>query len=136
VVDVVADRLATRTVPHLVVDPVVVATSGHPLLEPAGIDLLRTRLLPLATLVTPNLREAEVLTGRRVGGLADMREAARALVGLGASAALVTGGHLPGPAVDVLHDGRDLHQLDAPRVALPAIHGAGCTLAAAVTAGF
>src|SRR2546426_12639715 len=113
----------------------MVSTSGNVLLDPAGIDVLRDRLLPLATLVTPNLHEAEVLTGRPVRGLADMREAARVLVGLGARAALVTGGHLPGDAVDVLHDGRDVHELSARRISAGALHGTGCALSAAIVAG-
>src|SRR5881628_3341668 len=91
VIDAVADRLATRPLPHLVVDPVLVATTGEALLEPAGIARLRERLVPLATLLTPNLREAEALTGRPVANPADMREAARALLDLGARAVLVKG---------------------------------------------
>src|SRR5438132_5207815 len=116
-VAVVAERLGTRPLRHLIVDPVMLSTSGEVLLDSAGVEALRDRLLPLAALVTPNLQEAEVLTGKPVRGLADMREAARALVDLGVRAALVTGGHLPGEAVDVLHDGRDLHELVAPRIA-------------------
>jgi hydroxymethylpyrimidine/phosphomethylpyrimidine kinase len=136
VVAVVAERLGARPLPHLVVDPVMVATSGDALLAPDALGVLRARLLPLATLVTPNLHEAEVLTGRRVRTPAEMREAARALVDLGAGAALVTGGHLAGPAVDVLLDGSTVHELPAPRVAgARPWHGAGCTLSAAVTAG-
>jgi hydroxymethylpyrimidine/phosphomethylpyrimidine kinase len=133
IVEVVAERL--RGVARLVVDPVMVATSGAVLLVPAAVDVLRARLLPLATLVTPNLHEAEVLTGRPVVTLADMRDAARALVGLGARAALVTGGHLPGEARDVLHDGTTLHELAAPRVPVERAHGTGCVLSAAITAG-
>ena len=133
-VRVVAELLGARPLPHLVVDPVMVSTSGDVLLDPAGMASLRDRLLPLATLVTPNLHEAEVLTGRPVRQLADMREAARALVGLGARAALVTGGHLPGDAIDVLHDGHGLHELAASRVPASGVHGTGCALSAAITA--
>ncbi len=136
VVEVVVDRLRAHPLPHLVVDPVLRSTSGHTLLEPAGVAVLRDRLLPLATLVTPNLAEAAALTGRRVETPAEMRDAAWALVDLGARAALVTGGHLPDEARDVLCDGQALHELPAPRLPTPAaIHGAGCTLAAAVAAG-
>jgi len=135
VIDAVVDRLRARPVPHLVVDPVMVATSGDPLLEPAGIAALRERLLPLATLVTPNLREAEVLTGRAVTTVREMREAARALVARGARAALVKGGHLAGDAVDVLHDGRGFRELRAPRREGRRLHGTGCVLSAAITAG-
>ena len=134
VIDAVVARLRARPLPHLVVDPVMVATSGDPLLEPEGIAALRERLLPLATLVTPNLREAEVLTGRAVTTVAEMREAARALVALGARAALVKGGHLAGDAVDVLYDGRGFRELGAPRREGRRLHGTGCVLSAAITA--
>jgi hydroxymethylpyrimidine/phosphomethylpyrimidine kinase len=135
VVDVLVDRLRARRPPHLVVDPVVAATSGTALLDPAGVAALRDRLLPLASLVTPNLHEAETLTGRPVRDVAAMRDAARALVALGAGAALVTGGHLAGDPVDVLYDGSAFRELAAPRVGVGRTHGTGCALSAAVTAG-
>jgi hydroxymethylpyrimidine/phosphomethylpyrimidine kinase len=135
VVEMLAGRLAAAPPPHLVVDPVMHATAGGVLLDADGVAALRTRLLPLATLVTPNLAEAEALTGRPVRTVADMREAATALCALGARAALVTGGHRPGDAVDVLHDGTALHELRAPRVPVATTHGTGCTLSAAVAAG-
>jgi len=94
IIDAIVDSLRARPVPHLVVDPVMIASSGAHLLEPGGVECLREKLLPLATLVTPNLREAEVLTGRSVTNPREMADAARALVDLGARAALVTGGHL------------------------------------------
>jgi hydroxymethylpyrimidine/phosphomethylpyrimidine kinase len=134
VVDAVVGRLRARPVRFLVVDPVVAATGGEPLLDAAGIAALRERLLPLATLVTPNLHEAEVLTGRPVTGRAEMEDAARALVALGARAALVTGGHLAGDALDVLWDGHGCRTLAAPRVAAGRLHGTGCTLSAAIAA--
>ena len=136
VVNTVAERLKARPLPVLVVDPVVAATSGATLLDAAGIAALRARLLPLATLVTPNLREAEILVGRPVADRSAMRDAARALVDLGARAALVTGGHLSGDAIDVLFDGGALHEYAAPRVPTPrGTHGTGCVLSAAITAG-
>ena len=133
VIEVVAERLAARRVP-LVIDPVLVATSGHVLLEPEAVATLRRVLLPLATLVTPNLHEAEVLSGRRVADVAGMRDAARALVDLGARAAVVTGGHLPGAPVDVLCEGGVVHELSGERVGTGSRHGTGCTFSAAVTA--
>ncbi len=136
VIEVVAERMRAHPLPYLVVDPVMVATSGDVLLEPAAVACLRERILPLATLVTPNLREAEVLTGRPVTNAAQMREAARALVDLGARAALVKGGHSAGTseAVDLLYDGRDFHEFSAPRIATRSTHGTGCTLSAAIAA--
>lgn len=132
-VDAIADRLRARPVP-LVVDPVLVASSGRRLAEPGVLEAIRDRLLPLATLVTPNLAEAEALLDRPVRDLGAMRDAARALVDRGARAALVTGGHLDGPPCDVLLVDGSLHELSAARVAIRA-HGTGCTLSAAVVAG-
>lgn len=134
VIEVVADRMRAHPVPYLVVDPVMVATSGDILLEPAAVACLRERILPLATLVTPNLREAEVLTGRSVTNTVEMREAARALIDLGARAVLVKGGHLAGEAVDLLYDGRDFQEFAASHIATRSTHGTGCTLSAAITA--
>jgi hydroxymethylpyrimidine/phosphomethylpyrimidine kinase len=135
VVEALTERLRRRPLPFLVIDPVMVATTGAVLLEPAAVAVLRERLLPLATLVTPNLREAEVLTGRPVTDVAGMRAAARALVALGARAALVTGGHLAGDPVDVLWDGETLRELAGRRVRVERTHGTGCALSAAITAG-
>lgn len=134
VVDVVAERV-TGLRAELVIDPVMAATSGDALLSDDGVRALRTRLLPLARLVTPNLAEAAVLAGRPVATVAEMREAAQAIRALGARAVLVKGGHLPGDACDLLLDGDALHELRAPRVDAGALHGSGCTLSAAITAG-
>jgi hydroxymethylpyrimidine/phosphomethylpyrimidine kinase len=137
VVEAVAEALRAHPVPALVVDPVMVASSGDELLDAAGVAALRARLLPIATLVTPNLREAEALTGRSVASLDEMRNAAVALVDLGARAALVKGGHLRDGerAVDVFYDGERVREYVAPRVSGRATHGTGCTLSAAITAG-
>jgi hydroxymethylpyrimidine/phosphomethylpyrimidine kinase len=130
----VADALARIPSVPFVLDPVLVATSGDALADPTTLEALRARLLPRCTLVTPNLREAEALTGRPVRTRDDMAAAALALLDLGAAAALVKGGHLPGSAYDVLAiDGR-IVPLDAPRVGRGSLHGTGCTLSAAVTA--
>jgi hydroxymethylpyrimidine/phosphomethylpyrimidine kinase len=131
----VAAVLAGRPALPLVVDPVLVSTSGHALAGDSTLAALRHTLLPIAALVTPNLAEAAALTGRPVGTREDMRRAARALVDAGARAALVTGGHLVDSACDVFCDGTHVHDLDAPRITTASSHGTGCTLAAAVTAG-
>jgi hydroxymethylpyrimidine/phosphomethylpyrimidine kinase len=135
VVAAVADVLRARPIPALVVDPVLVATSGDTLADASTLDALRDRLVPIASVVTPNLREAEALTGRPVRTRAEMREAARTLVAMGARAALVKGGHLPDRAYDVLAIGDTIHELDAPRIDVGATHGTGCTLSAATAAG-
>jgi len=120
----------------LVVDPVMVAKSGALLLREEAVKALREELLPKATVVTPNAREAEVLTGLKVSSIEDMRKAARAISELGARAVVVKGGHA-GPAdesVDVLlYDGRFI-ELRAPRIASRSTHGTGCSFSAAITA--
>jgi hydroxymethylpyrimidine/phosphomethylpyrimidine kinase len=141
VVEAVASRLCARPIPNLIVDPVMVATAGDRLLAEDAVEALRRRLIPLARLVTPNLPEAEVLTGRRIDCATAMRDAARALVDLGAHAALVKGGHLQsgdaqsGDSIDVLYDGDSFHEFSAPRIATTNTHGTGCTLSAAIVAG-
>ena len=126
--------------PHrnLVVDPVMAATSGgrRTLLAPEAVSTLRTRLLPLASVVTPNVAEATTLSGVSVTSPATAREAAQRIFDLGAKAVVVKGGHLDGEhAVDVLFDGRAFTAYSAPRSSGGAIHGTGCTFASAIAAG-
>ncbi len=122
--------------PPLVVDPVMVATSGARLLQPAAVRALLDGLFPRAVLVTPNLDEAEILTGRPLRDVEDLRAAARFIHQRWGCAALVKGGHLRGlrEAVDVLFDGRAEWLLRAPRVPGVTTHGTGCTYSAAITA--
>jgi hydroxymethylpyrimidine/phosphomethylpyrimidine kinase len=136
VIEAVAERIRARSIPNLVVDPVMVAASGAVLLAPGAVAAMREHMFPLAAVVTPNLREAEILLGRsEVNDPAAMRKAARDLVHMGARAALVTGGALEGAAVDILFDGRDIHEFTSPRPRPGRAHGAGCTLSAAIAAG-
>lgn len=122
--------------PALVVDPVMIATSGAPLLEPDGIAAYRDRLFPLATLVTPNLDEVAVLLGRSVSTVEEMRAAGRELCKRFGPAFLVKGGHLQGEAIDLLATpGGDLVEFAAARVKGVATHGTGCTASAAIAAG-
>jgi hydroxymethylpyrimidine/phosphomethylpyrimidine kinase len=140
IIAAVANRISVRKIPNVVVDPVMVAASGDVLLEPDAITMVRDLMLPLATVVTPNLREASILTGRDVSNRDAMREAAQALVALGARAALVKGGSPAAVAVqnqdaiDILYDGHNFREFRAPRVAIGHAHGAGCTLSAAIAA--
>lgn len=135
-VESVAEGLIRWALPAYVLDPVMVATSGDRLLESSAEVALRDHLVPLATVVTPNLEEASILTGLDVVDERSMREAARALVALGAKAALVKGGHLSGGAVvDLLWDGSEEHVWRRPRIDTRHTHGTGCTLSAAITAG-
>lgn len=136
IVRAVAEAVRAHRIAPLVVDPVMVAQSGAPLVEADARAALLRELVPLATVVTPNVPEAEALLDMRVASLADMREAARRLVGAGAAAALVKGGHLDGAeAVDVLFDGAVWHELRAPRISTRHTHGTGCMTAAALAAG-
>jgi hydroxymethylpyrimidine/phosphomethylpyrimidine kinase len=126
-------RAARRQVP-LVVDPVMVSTSGAILLKPAAIKILTGKLLPLATLATPNLYEAEILTGRKLASIEDLRAAAREIHARFGCAALVKGGHLRGglEAVDIFFDGRTEWLLSAPFIKGVRTHGTGCTCSAAI----
>jgi len=131
----IASTLARAPVGPLVVDPVAASQHGDPLLRPDALSALREVILPLATLVTPNLGEVRLLTGLDVDSPAGMRDAARALHDLGPRWVLVKGGHLPGgDAVDLLYDGRTFDELRSPRHATAHTHGSGDTLAAAITA--
>lgn len=118
----------------LVVDPVMVAKGRDHLLEPEAVVALRAMLLPLALVVTPNLPEAEVLSGLRVRTLEEMREAARALHALGPRYVVIKGGHASGKPVDVCFDGKGFMELSAERVQTSHTHGTGCTFSAAITA--
>jgi hydroxymethylpyrimidine/phosphomethylpyrimidine kinase len=132
-VETVADYLADQPVP-LVVDPVMVASSGAQLLQDDAVDALVGRLFPLATVVTPNLHEAQALAGRVPGSdPRTRRELAIAIVELGAAAVIVTGGHGP-DSVDHLFDGRDHVEIPVERHDVGATHGAGCTHSATLTA--
>lgn len=134
IVDAVAAAVRRHHLPFLVVDPVMVAKSGDRLLDPAA-EQAYVRLFPLATVLTPNLPEAQALLGRPVRTLADMRAAARDLRARGPQVVVVKGGHLEaGDAVDVFCDATRLVELAAPRIATANTHGTGCTYSAAIAA--
>jgi hydroxymethylpyrimidine/phosphomethylpyrimidine kinase len=130
-VHAVAERLSHVRAP-IVVDPVGVSKHGDPLLQADAVEVLRAELIPLATVVTPNLPEVEQLTGVRVQSEAGLQEAAEAVLALGPRWVLVKGGHLAGDAVDLLTDGTASHVLRAPRLDNRHTHGTGCTLASAI----
>lgn len=132
-VHAVAQRLARHTAP-LVVDPVAVSKHGDPLLQDEAVEVLRSELVPLAAVVTPNLPEVEQLTGVRVEDESGLHRAAQAVLALGPRWVLVKGGHLPGAAVDLLTDGSSTHVLRVARQDNRHTHGTGCTLASAIAA--
>jgi hydroxymethylpyrimidine/phosphomethylpyrimidine kinase len=140
---VIAERVRHWGVGNLVVDPVMVATSGDSLLQQdAQVSLVRD-LLPLARVVTPNLPEARALTGLKVGTIDEMRQAAVAIHDMGPRNVLIKGGHLAAAkddgssseAVDVFYDGQDFIELSSPQIATNNTHGTGCTLASAIAVG-
>jgi hydroxymethylpyrimidine/phosphomethylpyrimidine kinase len=135
-VDEVADSIARHRLRNYVCDPVMVATSGDRLLDPDAVRTVRSRLLPLAALVTPNLDEAALLVEDPVETVPQMEKAGHTLVLQGADAALVKGGHLVGDeVVDVLVTPTDVRHFRHPRIVTTSTHGTGCTLSAAVAAG-
>jgi hydroxymethylpyrimidine/phosphomethylpyrimidine kinase len=116
----------------IVVDPVAVSKHGDSLLSPGALDAVKERLLPLATVVTPNLLEAELLTGIQIADEAGMLKAAEVISGLGPRWVLVKGGHLPGNPVDLLYDGHQATRFGGQRILSRHTHGTGCTLASAI----
>lgn len=133
-VETVAELLAGTAAP-VVVDPVGVSKHGDPLLAASALDSVRKRLLPTATVATPNLDEVTQLTGVEVRDESEMRRAADAVLTFGPRWVLIKGGHLAGDAVDLLTDGSEEHWLRAPRHDNRHTHGTGCTLASAIAAG-
>jgi hydroxymethylpyrimidine/phosphomethylpyrimidine kinase len=135
IIEAVISFFNRRRPPPLVVDPVMVSTSGARLLKRSAVELLRKKLLPLAALVTPNLDEAGILVGRNLNSIEDLRRAAKEIHRTFGCAALVKGGHLRGgrEAADIFFDGRDELLLTAPFVRGVSTHGTGCTYAAAIT---
>ena len=135
IIECVASQLQRYSVPWLVVDPVMVAKSGHPLLEDIATETLRTSLVPLASVITPNIPEAETLTSMKISSDADVEQAAQKLVSMGAKAVVVKGGHREGPATDLYYDGSRFHEFSAERIETANTHGTGCTFASAIAAG-
>ena len=131
----VAQALDEHRLPNVVLDTVMIAKSRASLLDASAVDALRSLLLPRADVITPNIPEAEALTGLSLTTVADLRKAARMLVEeLGAKAAVVKGGHLTGPPLDVLMAGGAVHELTAERIETVHTHGTGCTFSAAIAA--
>jgi hydroxymethylpyrimidine/phosphomethylpyrimidine kinase len=130
----VAADLEQLEIKNLVVDPVMISSSGARLLDEDAVQTLVTRLIPMALVLTPNLHEAEVLTGIRVERIEDMREAAVKIARLGCGYVLLKGGHLSGIPIDLLYDGSSFRQFSGVRHETPNTHGTGCTFASAVAA--
>jgi len=135
VIEAVTQKIRDYQIRNLVVDPVMVSTSGTALLNPDAIGTFRRMLLPLALVITPNTDEARMLTGKEIKSLEDMEEAALRIYETGARSVLIKGGHMTGDdAIDVLFDGTDFTHLQRDRTRSGQIHGTGCVLSAAITA--
>lgn len=134
IIEIVAKIIRERRLKRVVVDPVMVATSGDLLIKRNAVASLRVKLIPLAAVVTPNIPEAEELTGMKLRTAAEIAEAAQRIVRMGAQTVVIKGGHLQGPAVDLFFDGRKFFPLSAPRIRTKNTHGTGCTFSAAIAA--
>ncbi len=134
IIDMVARKIREHRLKNVVVDPVMVATSGDLLIQKDAVATLRSELIPLATVVTPNIPEAEELTGMKLHGTEEIREAARLISKMGAKTVVIKGGHLKGPAMDLFYDGKKFTALNAPRIRTKNTHGTGCTFSAAIAA--
>ncbi|MFD1040394.1 bifunctional hydroxymethylpyrimidine kinase/phosphomethylpyrimidine kinase [Virgibacillus byunsanensis] len=131
---VISEKTSELDVPY-VMDPVMVATSGDPLIAKEARHFLREHLLPLTSIVTPNIPEAADITGEKIDSVEDMKSAAEQIVHKhGAGAALVKGGHMKGEAIDFLYDGNKMHTFSSERIDTNNTHGTGCTYSAAITA--
>lgn len=128
---VVADKLRFYGPKHIVIDPVMYAKNGCPLMEESSIDALISTVVPIATLITPNIPEAEKLAGIKISSVADMKKAAKIIADMGARTVLVKGGHYIGDARDVLYDG-EYTEFVEKRINTKNTHGTGCTLSSAI----
>ena len=134
IIEAVAAALSGLKLAPLVIDPVMIAKSGAPLLKADAVGVLKAKLLPLATVVTPNLHEAGALTGHEIKTLAQMKQAAQLIFDLGPRNVVVKGGHLPNVAADLLYDGREFVEFRGERMDTRNTHGTGCIFASAIAA--
>ncbi|MCS6984229.1 MAG: bifunctional hydroxymethylpyrimidine kinase/phosphomethylpyrimidine kinase [Leptospiraceae bacterium] len=135
IIETISDYLKNHKLKRLVVDPVMISKSGHPLLEQEASEALIKKLLPLALVATPNLFEAERVTGKKITSKDDMKEAAKFFFEIGVAFPIIKGGHLKDmPAVDILYDGKNFYEWESPRLTTKHTHGTGCTFSAAITA--
>lgn len=133
-VEVVADSLKKYKPDFIVLDPVMVSKGGHHLLQEEAITALKKQMVPLATVITPNIPEAEVLTGIRIQTAEDQMDVCRAIHKLGAKTVLLKGGHLSGDPIDLFFDGKEFHWINGERIHTKNTHGTGCTLSSAIAA--
>ncbi len=136
IIDVVAGRIKKYSIQRVVLDPVMIAKSGDLLINKNAQQALIKKLLPLAFVVTPNLFEAEAMTGFKITTVVDMKSAAKKIHQLGARTVVIKGGNLAGSnrAIDILYDGKKFHEFSVPRIKTRSTHGTGCTFSAVIAA--
>ena len=130
----VAHKLTQYRPEHVVIDPVMYAKNGCPLMKETAIDSLIRTVIPIASLLTPNIPEAEKIAGRHIKTVEDMQAAAKIITALGAKAVLIKGGHAAGDAIDLLYDGQKVYTFAQKRIQTKNTHGTGCTLSSAIAA--
>ena len=133
-VEVVANSLNKYKPEFIVLDPVMVSKGGHHLLQEEAITALKKQMIPFATVITPNIPEAEVLTGIPIHSTEDQMEVCRAIHALGAKTVLLKGGHLSGDPIDLFFDGSEFHWINGERIHTKNTHGTGCTFSSAIAA--
>lgn len=133
-IKVIAEKLKANNFKKIILDPVMISKSGYSLLQPEASDALIKHLLPLAMVITPNIPEAEVITGLHIETIEDMKKAARAIHSLGAAHVLIKGGHMQDDATDILFDGTNYFEYHGQRIDTKNTHGTGCTLSSSITA--
>jgi hydroxymethylpyrimidine/phosphomethylpyrimidine kinase len=132
--EAVARKLREYQPPQVVIDPVMIASSGSPLMESDAAAIFIREILPLADVLTPNIPEAEAITGMPIRSIPDMERVAKKIMQMGAKTVLVKGGHSQGDALDVLYDGSGFYHFSVERIHTQNIHGTGCTLSSAIAA--
>ncbi len=130
--EAVAERMIYYQPENIVIDPVMYAKNGCPLMEVEAVGTLIREIIPLADVLTPNIPEAEKIAGMRIGSVSDMESAARKIYGMGAGAVVVKGGHATGSALDVLFDGKAFYRFEEERIPTKNTHGTGCTFSSAI----
>lgn len=130
----VAEKLLHYKPQYVVIDPVMIAKGGHALMQEDALSTLTEKIIPLAYILTPNIPEAETITGMKISGLEEMKKAAEKIYSMGAENVLIKGGHLDGDALDVLFDGKEFHTFSAERINTKNTHGTGCTYSSAIAA--
>ncbi len=134
IVKIVSEKLRKYRPQFIVCDPVMVATSGDTLSEDNMLSAMREKIFPISTIITPNIPEAEAISGMKINSVDDMKSAAAKIAELGAKNVLIKGGHLTGDAVDILYNGQNFSEISCPRVNSQNTHGTGCTLSSAIAA--